>query len=331
MNRYKVPCFYIGGLADSERHAWNVVLLDDGEYHCVDCTWDDSYYIEGTKRVRILGCKYFNMPYTNFYTDGQRDNSSLSLTQMIPQLSENTNFYNKDYLTKEYYQLSYTTTANNIRIYPAPSVTYKKTRVYSTASDMTLIPLISNESYTGDFTETANFYRIVKSGGDFVKVGENTGSIVLARNASNTFFAYGTGDGSLSFLTNTGVKLSFKAGFKDGKLEIYADGKDALIAEKEASEYTQTISLNIPADTHKITVKYTGGSLIQINAVVAHPFADIDNNGKVNILDAIALASAPYPETTSNYADYTIYDVDGNNVIDDMDIKAILKAAISAL
>lgn len=25
-----------------EKHSWNIVKLDDGQWHCVDLTWDDS-------------------------------------------------------------------------------------------------------------------------------------------------------------------------------------------------------------------------------------------------------------------------------------------------
>ncbi len=41
MQILKVPTYNCHGWGGGERHAWNIIKLDDG-YHNVDCTWDDS-------------------------------------------------------------------------------------------------------------------------------------------------------------------------------------------------------------------------------------------------------------------------------------------------
>lgn len=40
LQKLGIPCYYCTGYAE-ERHAWNIVALDDGYYH-VDVTWDDA-------------------------------------------------------------------------------------------------------------------------------------------------------------------------------------------------------------------------------------------------------------------------------------------------
>ena len=41
MQLVDVPTYFCYGWGGNERHAWNIILLEDG-YHNVDCTWDDS-------------------------------------------------------------------------------------------------------------------------------------------------------------------------------------------------------------------------------------------------------------------------------------------------
>lgn len=50
MQKLGIPAYNCTGWGGNERHAWNIVLLDDG-YHNVDCTWDDS----------LKGYDYFNL------------------------------------------------------------------------------------------------------------------------------------------------------------------------------------------------------------------------------------------------------------------------------
>ena len=41
MHRLGFECEYITGTADGGSHAWNLILLDNGDYYHVDLTWDD--------------------------------------------------------------------------------------------------------------------------------------------------------------------------------------------------------------------------------------------------------------------------------------------------
>ena len=41
MQLLEVPTYNCHGWGGRERHAWNIIKLDDG-FHNVDCTWDDS-------------------------------------------------------------------------------------------------------------------------------------------------------------------------------------------------------------------------------------------------------------------------------------------------
>ena len=50
MQLVEVPTYNCHGWGGSERHAWNIIKLDDG-FHNVDCTWDDS----------LAGYDYFNL------------------------------------------------------------------------------------------------------------------------------------------------------------------------------------------------------------------------------------------------------------------------------
>ncbi len=45
LDRAGVECFYVTGLADGERHAWNIVKCN-GQYYYVDTTWGDPLYQE---------------------------------------------------------------------------------------------------------------------------------------------------------------------------------------------------------------------------------------------------------------------------------------------
>ena len=61
---YDVPCLLISGYGDSEAHMWNYVMMDDGKWYAVDCTWDDqdvifqTYFLVGNDTLVFNGNTY---------------------------------------------------------------------------------------------------------------------------------------------------------------------------------------------------------------------------------------------------------------------------------
>lgn len=52
LNYLDIDNYIVSGTADGGNHAWNAVMMDDGKYYYVDCTWDDilgtySYFAKG--------------------------------------------------------------------------------------------------------------------------------------------------------------------------------------------------------------------------------------------------------------------------------------------
>ncbi len=68
MQQLNIPCYYCAGYA-GERHAWNIIVLDDGCYN-VDTTWDDVG--DGTY-------DYFNKNDTDYASNHVRQELSVYL------------------------------------------------------------------------------------------------------------------------------------------------------------------------------------------------------------------------------------------------------------
>ncbi len=84
LNLLDIDNVYVTGYSRSEGHAWNAVALD-GEYYCVDTTWDDgnnnSYLIKYDNRLY----DYFCTPYSTFSKDHQADDN----VYVYPAFSDN--------------------------------------------------------------------------------------------------------------------------------------------------------------------------------------------------------------------------------------------------
>ena len=69
MNKLGIPTYYIVGMTD-ERHAWNLIELEDGFYN-VDLTFDDG--------IDKIYYKYFNVSNEMISKDHKRENLSLKI------------------------------------------------------------------------------------------------------------------------------------------------------------------------------------------------------------------------------------------------------------
>jgi len=59
-----IPCLLISGHGQGEAHMWNYVMMDDGKWYGVDCTWDDQntlvpvYFLVGTSTEVFNGATF---------------------------------------------------------------------------------------------------------------------------------------------------------------------------------------------------------------------------------------------------------------------------------
>jgi transglutaminase/protease-like cytokinesis protein 3 len=75
MDMLGIECITVYGtvLWGEEEHVWNMVRLDDGEWYCVDVTWDDTADVLGREGAPT-GRKYFNVTSDYMlYNDHQWD------------------------------------------------------------------------------------------------------------------------------------------------------------------------------------------------------------------------------------------------------------------
>lgn len=323
LNRYHVPCHYVAGKTELGDHAWNAVMLDDGEYHCVDSTWDDGIMVSGSTRLHMLTYKYFNTPSSAFYSDDSRDNSHIVIADVLPELSENNNFYNTDYDTLGYSGMRYTVSANGDRIYPAPTVTYPAKFIAAADSDIDM----SSSEYGGSFTATDKYNSIIASNAEHIALGNESGSWSLKKTVTNPFIT-ASGNAEISLLANNSIRLSATVYIPSGTLYVYVD--DRLFETKESnSVYSQLVNdIILPHGSHKVTFKFSNVSNARLYNITPKLLADIDENGEINILDAVAFAAMPDLESDSTDTTYLLFDLNADGIIDNGDAKTILKEII---
>ena len=331
-NRYGIPSYYLQGHAyqrqadgtyrDMGGHAWNSVMLDDGEYHGLDVTLDDTVMTgSGGNRISIMSYRFFNAPYSQFYNGEFRHEPNLTMyPDVMPELSDNENFYNNIYdnsVTPGNY-----TIINGNRVYPPPQVSILAHRSFYAPSDTSVPVRIPADDNNAAFAANDDLKNVIVSGSKFIQMGNTTGNMQYVD--AGTKVLYAKGNGSVTFLTERATQVYFTAQTNAGKVEVFADG--VKIEEREGSSNKMYLGYDIPSGRHLLTVKHSGdGENFLLYNMKVHPFADVDGNETIDLLDAIAFANLTYIPGTGNNTDYEKYDADMNNVVDDNDLKVILR------
>ncbi len=313
LNRYNVDNYMILGLANSANHAWSFVKLDDGNYYCVDVTWDDATTTNGN---HVLSYKYFNMPYSDFYS--VRDNSLTKYPEAIPVCSES-NIY---YTSNPNQQVG--VAENGDIIYLAPEVAAENETRTTEASTETTTEEMETETSTEGVTEvTTNNLQIIAS--DSVKnvviCSDGNWSLGQFYNSEKNFALTSADLGELWLTLDEDCVVSFNAQLNGGKISIYVD--NTLIEEYTQSNYGYLGHINIPAGWHKLRFVYTkdGGSYGLIHSVKVISNGDYNKDAKVDMTDAVALLKLASIELD----DYLHCDLNNDSMIDSKDVALIIK------
>lgn len=311
LNRYGVDNYFVCGYAGSEAHAWNMVRLDNGSYYCTDATWNDPSTSSGR---HILYYRYFNMPYSEFYSN--RNNSLTYFSEALPVCAEDTAYYTASYNTRVGYA------ENGDEVYQAPDVSEDETRITATTTESTTETTTIHTSTEGQTEVTTNFLQVIAS--DSVK------PITISKLGSwqygifsNTggYFAITTqNDSEIQVTVDEDCYIDFHIQFSGtGRLSVYID--DRLV-----SQYTQTTSAGIRVDKGMHKVRWVFDDLSSggiLSNICAYSLGDADFDGKVDITDAIYLVS----NTTTEPNNIKYLDMDNDGRIGDADIAAIIRKA----
>lgn len=100
LDKLNIPCvcIYGNGIGDdgeTEFHAWNYVMMDDGKWYAIDCTWDDPIVIGNGKLPEESKHRYFLKGSADFFTSHKEDPdvSGTGQSFIYPELS--TSNYNR--------------------------------------------------------------------------------------------------------------------------------------------------------------------------------------------------------------------------------------------
>lgn len=341
MNRYGVPCRYVAGLAadssgNAEGHAWNYVMLDDNEYHCVDVTWDSVGINGAASTTNAVAYHYFNKPYTDFYSG--RDNSYTYFASSLPICSENTNYFTSDgpYLTgeKTTNYRGYLTYFCNAPL--ADEDAYAKTSYTTTEVSTETTTAAATYEYSTEATTHKYFQLLAENSVDKTPVVNAEGNAWGVGRYSSTgadttykYFAYPTSNGAvMSIVTSEDYMFSFDyhISSNDSYYEVYIDEKLAATLEY-TGDYYSSYTLTTGRGMHKISFKFkdddganfgTGETIYNFNFIKC---GDVNFDNAVDIIDAVNILSIDEPD----YNLIAIYDYNKDNILDNKDAAAVLR------
>lgn len=316
LNRYGVPCYFIAGTANGGGHAWNCVQLNDGNFYCVDVTWDDS--------PGYLGYTYFNMPVTQFYSNRVINPTGdfMAYSEALPACSDN----------KTYYTAKPNTTdgkkAPNGDYICIPPVVEEEggTRVTTTeaATETTTAQVYSYETKVPAVKDKLQPIADNSLMGFYIESGTN----VNYGTVNNLPAAYVKAEGKVMTIICPGpCTLTYSYIIPGNTLNVKLD--DALYESFSWPAGTNSYSTsNICAKTpgmHKIEFELTEAVqercfIFNVNGVDA---CDTNRDGKVTLADAIALLNPLEIE----YKDIIWYDVNNDGAVNSVDAALALRQA----
>ncbi len=180
-DKVDIPCIVIPGNIDYESrtgHMWNYVLMDDGEWYGIDCTWDDTGSVSNPVKYT-----YFLKGSVSFNTTHTPDNLYDAKDFVYPELNTSNYVYNSASTTTDI--ITTTTPVTTIVTTTAiPETTFTTTTVVTntkpvTQATTTTLNTITTTSLTTEITTVITTTEPVTSShekGDY----NNDGSVNVA-------------------------------------------------------------------------------------------------------------------------------------------------------